>query len=87
MMSKGAAGTPVSPGTSTLGSGESVNRSHMMSGDRRCDSQVGRESLQGTIAHLPHLSIHDESLGPNRALSWCEIECTWEPPRMAYVKV
>ena len=70
MMSKGAAGTPVVTGTATVGSGESVNRSHMMPSDRRYDSQVGRESLQGTIAHLPHLSIHDESLGPNGAFSW-----------------
>lgn len=70
MASKGAAGTPVSTGISTTGSDESVNRGHMMPGDRRCDSQVGRESLQGTVAHLPQLSIHDESLGPNGAWSW-----------------
>lgn len=69
MTSKEAAGTPVSTGTSTTGSGESVNRSHMMPGDRRCDIQVGRERLQGTVAYLPYLSIHDESLGPNGAWS------------------
>lgn len=40
-----------------------------MPGDRRCDSQVGGESLQGTVSHLPHLSIHDESLGPSGAWS------------------
>lgn len=65
--SKAAAGTPVSTGTSVTGSGESVNRNHMMPGDRRCDIQMGRESLQGTVAYLPHFSIHDDSLGPNRA--------------------
>lgn len=69
MMSKGAAGTPVTTGASSVGSGESMNRGHMLLSDRRYDSQVGRESLQGTVAHLPHLSIHDESLGPNGAFS------------------
>lgn len=39
--SKGAAGTPVSTGSG----GESVNRGHVLPGDRRCDSQVGRKSL------------------------------------------
>lgn len=80
MMSKGAAGTPVSTGTSTVGRGESVNRSHMMPGDRRCDSQVGKEHLQGTVAHLPYLSIHDESLGPNGVLSWGKFLCTLALP-------
>lgn len=68
--SNGAAGTPVSTGSSTPGSGESVTRGHMMPGDRRYDSQVGRDSLQVAVAYLPQLSIHDESLGPNGAWSW-----------------
>ena len=45
MTSEGAAETPVSTGTSISGSGESVDRGHMLPGDRRCDSQVGRKCL------------------------------------------
>lgn len=56
MTSEGAAGAPVSTGISATGSGESVDRGHMMPGDRRCDSQVGRKCLWGTVAplHIKH---------------------------------
>lgn len=79
MTSKGAAGTPVSTGTSTAGSGVSECH-HRVPGDRRCDSQVGKESLQGTVAHLPHLSICDESPGPIGALSWGKFSCALALP-------
>lgn len=85
--SGGAAGAPASPGTSTVGSGESVDRGRMAPGDRWCDSQVCRESLQGSVPHLPPLSIHDESLSPNGAWSWGKFSCTVEPPRIADVNV
>lgn len=48
-------------------------RGYMMLDDRWCDSQVGREALQGTIAHLIHLSTPDESLGPKGAWTWGQI--------------
>lgn len=38
---RGAAGTPVFTGTSMVGGGESVNRSHVMPNNRRSDSWVG----------------------------------------------